>query len=264
YPSAGSGQEGTVYFDTRKFSKYGELSGLNKQEMIDISKERGADPTDPNKHDPLDFILWQKEKEGEPSWESPWGRGRPGWHIECSSMIYDNLGPQIDIHGGGFDLIYPHHESEIAQSESFTGKSPFSKFFMHVVYLKFGGEKMSKSLGNLVMVEKLLEDYSANAIRWLLLSHHYRTSWEYEDSFMKPAQDASDMIDRALSMCDKKDLEIKLPSEFTEAMNNDLDTPKALEVVANLGDKIIGEKSPDIEKKYFMSCLSVLGFLLSQ
>ncbi|HVT01540.1 MAG TPA: cysteine--tRNA ligase [Patescibacteria group bacterium] len=255
--------DGTVYFDVEKFSKYGELSGLSEKEMINLSAERGANPNDPAKRNPLDFIVWQKAKENEPTWDSPWGPGRPGWHIECSSMIYENLGSQIDVHGGGFDLIYPHHESEIAQSESYTGKSPFSRFFMHVVYLKFGGEKMSKSLGNLIMVEKLLEDYTANAIRWLLLSHHYRTSWEYEDNFMKSAQDAADLIDRALSMCEKKDSEINLPQEFVDAMNNDLDTPKALEMIALLANKIIEDKASREEQIEFISSLKLLGFSLN-
>jgi len=148
--------------------------------MTLLSKERGANPNDPNKKDPLDFILWQKVKEGEPSWQSPWGEGRPGWHIECSAMINTYLGDRIDIHGGGRDLIYPHHESEIAQSESFTGRKPFVGYWLHIGMVLYEGEKMAKSLGNLIIVSDLAKKYSANTIRWLLLSHHYRKPWEYD------------------------------------------------------------------------------------
>src|SRR5258708_1303704 len=171
---------GNIYFEVPKFPKYGQLSKLSRAQMIKLSKERGADPNDPNKKDPLDFILWQSSKPGEPSWFALFGKGKPGWHIECSAMIYQYLGAQIDIHGGGADLIYPHHESEIAQSESYTGKSPFVQTWMHIAMLKYQGEKMSKSLGNLVLVKDLLQKYSPNALRWLLLSHHYRQEWEFK------------------------------------------------------------------------------------
>ena len=147
---------GNVYFNVKKFPRYGRLSHYSEAQMRLLLKERGGDPSDPNKRNPLDFIVWQAWKEGEPYWSSPWGRGRPGWHIECSAMIREYLGERIDIHGGGRDLIFPHHESEIAQSESFTGKRPFSRYFMHTAMVMRDGEKMSKSLGNLVLVSDLL------------------------------------------------------------------------------------------------------------
>ncbi len=217
---------GNVYFEVNKFTKYGELSGLNIEEMVKISSDRGADPTDPAKKNPLDFIFWQKAKDGEPTWDSPWGKGRPGWHIECSAMIFENLGIQIDIHGGGEDLIYPHHESEIAQSESFTNKSPFVKHWMHVVYLRHEGEKMSKSLGNLVHVADVLKKYSPNAIRFYLLSHHYRKQWDY--SFTELEEAASKMEHLENSVTDE---ESEFDSDFIEALENDLNTPKALEIL---------------------------------
>ncbi len=220
-------KEGNVYFDVGKFKDYGNLSHFTKKQMILISKERGADPNDPLKKNPLDFILWQKRKENEPFWESPWGKGRPGWHIECSAMINQYLGEQISIHGGGRDLIFPHHESEIAQSESYTGKRPFVKYWMHTAMLIYQGEKMSKSLGNLVMVSDLLRKYCANEIRYVLLSHHYRKPWEFEEKELLEARKSLFLIYKSLH--DKQDP--SATKDFLAAMNNDLDTPKALEVL---------------------------------
>ncbi len=179
---------GNVYFAVQKDKEYGKLSGFSEREMKVLLKERGGDPNDPLKRNPLDFLLWQKSKSDEPNWESPWGKGRPGWHIECSAMNLEYSGKQIDIHGGGHDLIYPHHESEIAQSESFTGKVPFTKYWIHTAMLKYQGEKMSKSKGNLVMVSDLLKNYSPNAIRYLLLSHYYREDWEFTKSQLDMAE----------------------------------------------------------------------------
>lgn len=191
-------KEGSVYFDVTSFPKYGQLSKFNFDQMRLISSERGGNLADSNKKNPLDFILWQKSKDDEPSWDSPWSKGRPGWHIECSAMIKDYLGDTIDIHGGGRDLIYPHHESEIAQSESFTNKAPYVKYWMHVAMVMYQGEKMSKSLGNLVMVSDLLRTYSPNTIRWLLLSHHYRMPWEFEMSELEHAKKVVEEIETQL------------------------------------------------------------------
>ncbi len=219
-------KDGTVYFEVKKFEDYGKLSGLNRDEMIKISSERGANPHDPAKRDPLDFILWQKTKPDEPFWNSPWSKGRPGWHIECSSMIYDYLGEQIDIHGGGEDLIYPHHESEIAQSESFTGKAPFVGTWMHTGSVLYHTEKMSKSLGNLIIVSDLLKKYSANAIRFLLLSHHYRKPWEFHEEEMEDAAEKMEELEgKALSGKGKDEVD----SKILNFLNNDLDTSGALE-----------------------------------
>src|SRR6185369_10243125 len=192
-------KEGNVYFRTKTNKEYGKLSRFDRKTMIKLSEERGADPSDPRKEDPLDFILWQKSKTDEPYWDSKWGKGRPGWHIECSAMVNEYLGEQIDIHGGGIDLIYPHHESEIAQSEQFTGKKPYVSFWMHTGAVGYQGKKMSKSLGNLVMVSDLLKKYSANTIRYMLLSHHYREPWEFEEKEMEKAESAMQALEEKSS-----------------------------------------------------------------
>lgn len=174
--------EGCVFYDVEKDPTFGTMAhaiGLNTyQAMLTIANERGNFPDDKRKKAPLDFVLWQAQAPGEPAWDSPWGPGRPGWHIECSSMSMHYLGEQIDIHGGGADLAFPHHTCEIAQSEHATGKAPFVRTWMHAGMVYQDGEKMSKSLGNLTLVSNLLKDYSADAIRIVLLSHHYRYPWE--------------------------------------------------------------------------------------
>lgn len=232
-------RQGIVYFDTKKFPSYGELAKFSKQKMIEISRERGNNPDDPNKKNPLDFILWQPSKKDEPSWDSPWGRGRPGWHIECSAMSAHYLGDQLTLHGGGEDLIFPHHESEIAQSETITGKKPFAYHFTHVALVAYQGKKMSKSLGNLILVRDLVKKYSAVAIRWFLLSHHYRETWEYFEEDIKEAQQTVEEIQESLK--DQKSVDRKAfvdeQKKFQEAMDDDLDTPKALEVIKELSHK---------------------------
>ena len=180
-------KNGGIYFRVDSCDSFGQLSRIPRDEMLPVANERGNIPDDPNKQDPLDFVLWQAAKPGEPTWDSPWGPGRPGWHIECSAMSLHYLGETIDIHGGGGDLVFPHHECEIAQSEQYTGVRPFVRFWMHIAMVRYEGEKMSKSLGNLIMARDLLQDYSANAIRAYLLSHHYRTPWDYDQAGLAQA-----------------------------------------------------------------------------
>lgn len=257
--------EGNVYFSVKKFKTYGQLSHLPAKEMITLSRERGANPEDPLKQDPLDFILWQKSLPDEPFWESPWGKGRPGWHIECSAMNYKYLGEQIDIHGGGHDLIFPHHESEIAQSESFTGKIPFTKYWMHTAMLRYKGEKMSKSLGNLVMVSDLLEEYSPNTIRYMLLSHHYRSSWEHHESELKEAEKAVTLLNDALKVKLQEGNEPDTSTQkeqFEQYMEDDLDIPSALDIAKGMAEKIISRKEKDNNslQANLRSILSILGF----
>lgn len=223
---------GNVYFRVNKFKDYGKLSKLDISKMKKLLKERGGNPDDLNKESPLDFILWQGKSKGEPFWKSPFGDGRPGWHIECSAMIKQYLGKQIDIHGGGFDLIFPHHESEIAQTESFTGKKPFVNFWMHVAMVYYQNEKMSKSLGNLVMVKDLLKKYSPNAVRWAILSHHYRQSWSFEEKELENASKILSVIS-ALPYSGKKP-DLKKLSKFFEFLNDDLNTNAALAELARL------------------------------
>jgi L-cysteine:1D-myo-inositol 2-amino-2-deoxy-alpha-D-glucopyranoside ligase len=169
---------GAVYFDVSSFDRFGEVSHLDRPAMLTLAAEHGGKPEDPNKRDPLDFVLWQPSLADEPAWESRWGPGRPGWHIECSALAMRELGVTVDVHGGGRDLVFPHHECETAQSESVTGK-PFVRHWMHVGLVGLGGEKMSKSLGNLVFVSDLVKEWEPMAVRTALLSHHYRSDWEW-------------------------------------------------------------------------------------
>ena len=248
-------REGNVYFDVASFDGYGSLSGFNEGQMKLLLKERGGDPDDSRKKGPLDFLLWQGSKKGEPYWKSPWGNGRPGWHIECSAMIHEYLGEQIDIHGGGRDLIFPHHESEIAQSESFTGKSPFSNYFMHTAMVMYMGEKMAKSLGNLVLVSDLLKKgHTPNAIRWLLLSHHYRKIWEYEEGELEEAEFYSGLIGK-LGKRSASPHGGALEA-FTDAMDNDLDTITVLKILSELLDSEGRSEAADLVK-----IVDTLGFL---
>ncbi|HYN88126.1 MAG TPA: class I tRNA ligase family protein, partial [Ardenticatenaceae bacterium] len=218
------------------------------------ANERGNDPNDPHKSDPLDFVLWQAARPGEPTWESPWGEGRPGWHIECSAMSIKYLGPQIDIHGGGADLLFPHHEAEIAQSESYTGHKPFVNFWMHTAMVRMAGEKMSKSLGNMVFVKNLLERHSGDAIRLYLLSHHYRSAWEWDEAEMVGTQRRMDRIAEALR-ADNLHAGAVVAYEgdeeerrFLTALVHDLDTPRAVEALEALAEKIMAacEEGQDI------------------
>lgn len=173
-------RNGSVYFRVRSFPAYGAMARMSYDEMLAVANQRGNNPYDPNKYDPLDFVLWTAAKPDEAAWESPWGMGRPGWHIECTTMSTRYLGDQIDIHGGGRDLIFPHHPSEIAQTECYTGKHPFVNFWLHGGMVYLDGEKMSKSLGNMVFARDALKEHSADALRWYLLSFPYREDFSYE------------------------------------------------------------------------------------
>lgn len=243
---------GNVYFEVKKFPKFGKLSRCNKHQMKVLLKERGGDPEDPYKKDPLDFLLWQKSKEDEPYWDSPWGKGRPGWHIECSAMINQFLGERIDIHGGGRDLIYPHHESEIAQSETYTNKE-FVKYWVHVCMVLYQGEKMAKSLGNLVMVKDLLKKYSPNTIRFLLLSHHYRSPWEFTQDNLKKIESKVRLIEKVIQNAQDIKLYEQDLKKFTSLMDQDLNTPKALDYLMILAKS---KEATKLKKIY-----QILGFI---
>lgn len=209
---------GSVYFDIEKKADFGKLSGFSKDKMLKVAKEFEEDIENPDKKNPLDFTLWRASSPNQPahipSFESPFGLGRPGWHLECSAMATNTLGDQIDLHGGGIDLIYPHHEAEIAQSEGATLKIPFSRFWMHVALVSYQGKKMAKSLGNLVMIPDLLKKFSANAIRWVLLSHHYREPWEFAEKELYKAEAS---IAKLTNTKDSSEL-----SKFVSFMDNDL------------------------------------------
>ena len=178
---------GAVYFDVSTFEDFGTVSGYDRETMLEYAAERGGNPDDPNKRDPLDFILWQPSAPDEPAWDSAWGPGRPGWHIECSTLAMRDLETTtLDLHGGGSDLIFPHHECERAQSEAATGE-PFVRHWMHQAMVRMDGEKMSKSLGNLVFVSDLRKDFDPRAIRLGIVAHHYRDSWSWNEEIMPAA-----------------------------------------------------------------------------
>ena len=214
---------GSVYFEVATFPRFGELSGYSRDEMLELAAERGGNVDDPNKRDPLDFVLWQPSAEDEPAWESMWGPGRPGWHIECSALCLRELGTTIDLHGGGSDLIFPHHECEAAQSEAATGE-PLVRHWMHQAMVRMDGEKMSKSLGNLVFVSELSKSFHPMAIRLGVLTNHYRTEWEYSDELMPDAQRRWERWLAAGEGTGALD-------DVRAALDDDLDTPAAIAAI---------------------------------
>ena len=222
--------DGNVYFDVKNYARFGKLCGLSYVAQLELANERGNFPADPLKHDPLDFVLWQAKKDAEPSWPSPWGEGRPGWHIECSAMSMKYLGETFAIHGGGGDLVFPHHEAEIAQSECLTGK-PFVRFWMHTGMLYCGEHKMSKSLGNMVFLADLLPVCPPDAIRLYLLGHHYREPWNHDRRELATARTLARKLSQALN----GGLEEASPDEIERcgsgvlaALADDLDTTRAI------------------------------------
>jgi L-cysteine:1D-myo-inositol 2-amino-2-deoxy-alpha-D-glucopyranoside ligase len=223
-------RKGTVYFRVSADPGYGRLSGLSREEMLPLAAERGGHPEDPNKDDPLDFVLWQPSAPGEPWWDSPWGRGRPGWHIECSTMARRLLGQPVDIHGGGTDLIFPHHESELAQAEAVPGPRPFVRYWLHTGTVYMDDEKMSKSLGNLIFVRDLLERFPPQAIRRFLLRHHYREDWAFREQDLAREAEGLAGGEGASSVSGFEDFRPDR-SGFLRALDEDLDTPRALAVL---------------------------------
>ena len=233
YPARGS-----VYFRVRSVPDYGKLSHRSLDSMeagirVELVEE---------KEHPMDFVLWKAAKPGEPAWESPWGPGRPGWHIECSAMSLKYLGETIDIHGGGQDLIFPHHENEIAQSESFTGKKPFARFWMHNGLLRLGEEKMSKSLGNLVTIKEALKKYSADAIRYFVLGSYYRSPLTYSEQALEAAEKGVSRLREAVYSegGSGQDIDFEPPFEtnFNNAMDDDFNTPQALAILFDMARAI--------------------------
>ena len=229
------GNSGDVYYDVSKFKDYGKLSGRNPEELR--SGERIAVNTD--KNDPLDFVLWKMAKPDEPYWDSPWGKGRPGWHIECSAMSTKLLGNHFDIHGGGHDLQFPHHENEIAQSEACTGEH-FANYWMHNGFIRVDEEKMSKSLGNFFTIREVLKKYKAEEIRYFMLTSQYRSPLNYSSDQLDAAGAALDRLYTAL-----RGLETSTAAEnseyekhFNEAMDDDFNTPEALATLFDLARDI--------------------------
>jgi L-cysteine:1D-myo-inositol 2-amino-2-deoxy-alpha-D-glucopyranoside ligase len=255
--------EGHVYFSIDSWPSYGELSGLPRAAMLPIANERGNVPEMPGKRDPLDFVLWQPSAADEPSWPSPWGSGRPGWHIECSAMSMAYLGARFEIHGGGGDLVFPHHESEIAQSEAATGERPFVAWWMHAGMLRYGGEKMSKSLGNLVLVRDLLRSYPGDAIRHYLVSHHYREELDFDEADLEASVVQAARLRRACQVAEERDPlasaradPASLPSPIAEhrarflaAMDDDLGTPAAMPELHTLAALALDGGDPELRSQ---------------
>jgi L-cysteine:1D-myo-inositol 2-amino-2-deoxy-alpha-D-glucopyranoside ligase len=217
--------DGGVFFNVSSWDKFGQISHLDRTTMLAYAAERGGNVDDPHKKDPLDFILWQPSLPDEPAWESRWGAGRPGWHIECSALATRELETDtLDLHGGGGDLIFPHHECEAAQSEAATGQ-PFCRHWMHYNYVKLGGIKMSKSLGNLVYVHRLVEEgWDPMVIRSIVVSHHYRSGWEWFDHLLEDNRKRLDAWRSAGTGVGALD-------EVRDALDDDLDTPTAMAAI---------------------------------
>ncbi len=259
YPAGGS-----VYFRVRSVADYGKLSNRSIESMMVGESGVGSD----EKEHPMDFVLWKASKPGEPSWESPWGPGRPGWHIECSAMSLKYLGDTLDIHGGGQDLVFPHHENEIAQSESFTSAKPFVKYWLHNGLLQLGKEKMSKSLGNLITIKEALERYSVDAIRVFILSSHYRNPITYSEEALEAAETGADRLRQVAqgeSRGGKTGAKVNAGSyqrRFIEAMDDDFNTPQAIAALFDLAREINRADEVDNESEEARKALLELGNLL--
>ena len=269
-----------VYFDTHQYETYGKLSG---QPMDELEAGARIDVNDIKKH-PADFALWKKKKEGEPAWPSPWGEGRPGWHIECSAMVNKYLGETIDIHSGGQDLIFPHHENEIAQSEAATGK-PFAHYWMHNGYININNEKMSKSKGNFFTVRDVAKKYDYEVIRFFMLSAHYRSAINFSDELLAQSRTGLDRLYNCLynldflaSKAKKRELAdeekqmqeqlLQFKTQFNDAMDDDLNTADAIAVLFEMARFINSSVRPDWPLSLFEAAIGqfnelggVLGIL---
>jgi cysteinyl-tRNA synthetase len=254
--------DGDVFFEAAKFEGYGKLNGVSIAELA--TRENPESKREHKKRGPLDFLLWQQVDPGDPSWDSPWGPGRPGWSIECTAMSTEHLGQQIDIHGGGRDLIFPHHENEIAQAECASGKAPFSGFWMHNGMLQLDGVKMSKSLGNLVLARNLMAEYEPDHLRLYLLSNHYRVDADYRAGALpqlagryarlKAASQAETAAGQGITGGDA------LRIAFEGSMDDDLDVPHALDTIDEAATRILAGNARDGEQASLRELLSVLGF----
>jgi cysteinyl-tRNA synthetase len=250
---------GDINYSVRKFAGYGKLSGKTLDELR--SGERVE--TDPSKQDPLDFVLWKRAKEGEPFWQSPWGEGRPGWHIECSAMSNQLLGAHFDIHGGGQDLQFPHHENEIAQSEGAHGRT-FVNYWMHNGFVRIDDEKMSKSLGNFFTIREVLARYDAEVVRFFILRAHYRSPLNYSDQHLDDAKGALTRLYTALKNSPQQattiDWNDAYAGRFRAAMDDDFNTPEAVAVLFDLATEV--NKAADGRKATLLRALGgVLGLL---
>ncbi len=259
--------QGSVYFRVNRFATYGKLSNQNINEMISKTSIDEA-----NKENPLDFAIWKSAKKGEPFWASPWGKGRPGWHIECSAMALKHLGETIDIHGGGMDLIFPHHENEITQTESYTGNDQCVKFWLHNGLLQLSGDKMSKSLGNLVTIKDCLSRFSPDAIRLFILSSYYRNPLTFSETSIAASESGIDRLKQAIISVDEVNTnhsalnDEPYKKKFIDSMDDDFNTAEAISTLFDLARDINRNKEKHINvqkaQKTLLELANVLGFTL--
>ena len=250
--------EGHVLFEVATMAEYGKLSGRDRREQVAGSRVEVA----PYKRDAADFVLWKPSPPELPGWDSPWGRGRPGWHIECSAMSEKHLGARFDIHGGGRDLIFPHHENEVAQSTCVHGSGSFAQTWVHNGFVTAGGEKMSKSLGNVLTVRELLGRWPAEAIRLNMLSAHYRQPLDWNEDGVRAAKHTLDRWYRMIEDADENDGEDD--ADFLAALEDDLNTPKAIAEMHRLDDQVSsGAAAPTVKRK-LKGCGALLGILAQQ
>ncbi len=247
--------DGHVLFAIEKYSDYGKLSGVDRDEMIAGARVEVA----PYKKNPADFVLWKPSTDDEPGWESPWGRGRPGWHLECSVMIESELGRTIDIHGGGQDLRFPHHENEIAQSACAHGGAPLARYWMHNGFLRMGTEKMAKSLGNVVLAHDLLKDWQGETIRWALLSAHYRQPLEWTEELLAQSKRQLDRFYRTLGEGPGPAAK-EAPRNIVLALEDDLNTPEVFAALHELRD--VAAQAEGSAKTEAVAALKAAGNLL--
>ncbi len=256
--------QGSVYFRVRNVPDYGKLSHRTLEAMTSSESAVGGE----DKEHPMDFVLWKAAKPGEPAWGSPWGPGRPGWHIECSAMSLRYLGNTLDIHGGGQDLIFPHHENEIAQSESFTGVKPFAKFWLHNGMVQLGSQKMSKSLGNLITIKEARQKYSADALRVFILSSHYRSPLTYSEEALEAAEEGARRLQQAAWAASLSEAKANIGVEadinpyrekFTKAMDDDFNTAQALATLFDLARNIHRRRDEGFDIRDRRDLLKELG-----
>ena len=251
------GQNGDVFYSVRKFKDYGKLSGKNLDDLMAGARV----DVESNKEDPLDFVLWKRAKTGEPSWSSPWGDGRPGWHIECSAMSNHFISNHFDIHGGGMDLTFPHHENEIAQSEG-ANNCKFVNTWMHVGFVNIDDEKMSKSLNNFFTIRDVLEKYDGETLRYFLISSHYRSPLNFSETNIESAQSALKRLYIALkgyteNTEDKSPIDINYEERFNEALNDDFNTPIALSILFEIAKQINIERISNPNKANVLSAMLI-------
>ncbi len=257
--------DGITWFDISTWESFGRLSGYDDQTMREFAAERGGTPDDPRQRNPLDFVLWQPSLPDEPSWDSPFGEGRPGWHIECSAMSMGLLGTEIDLHGGGSDLIFPHHECEITQSEAATGTT-FVKHWMHTGMVAYEGTKMSKSLGNLVFVSDLAKVSDPAAIRLALMGHRYRDDFEWHDEDLEVGESMLDLLREALHTSGSKTGAdaASYGLRLRAALDNDLDAPAARDILSEMATAVIAGELDDSAPSLLAELCELCGITVRQ